>query len=129
MSVPADYIAEILDRMQAAQIVGVEASGPDWSLRLGQLQGTLSAREPLPDATIVFSPAVGRFLRQHALQNAPMAVDGQTVAAGDILAIVATGPLFRPVTAPVAGEVLACLAEQDQFVEFGTPLFQIVPAS
>ncbi len=53
-------------------------------------------------------------------------VVGAAVDAGDIIAIVAVGPLRRPVVSPVAGKLMKILGLQDQRVEYGTPLFEIL---
>lgn len=55
----------------------------------------------------------------------PLAV-GASIAAGDIVATVAVGPLRRPVVSPVAGKLTKILGRQGQRVEYGTPLFEIL---
>ena len=125
MTVSSDQIAEILDRMKRGGVAGLEASGPGWSLQLGRLgEPPVQAQQTTP----VTSPCVGTVIRQHPLADRPMTVDGQFVAAGDVLAIVAAGLLYRAVIAPVAGQVVHCHVEQRRLVEYGTPLFQIAPA-
>jgi acetyl-CoA carboxylase biotin carboxyl carrier protein len=37
--------------------------------------------------------------------------------------------MFNSVTAPVSGEVVEVLIGNDEFVEFGQPLFRLRPAS
>ena len=58
-------------------------------------------------------------------EGAPLEV-GAAVDAGDIIATVAAGPLRRPVVSPVAGKLMKILGRQDQRVEYGTPLFEIL---
>ena len=53
---------------------------------------------------------------------------GASVEAGDIIATVAAGPLRRPIVSPVAGRLTRILGRQDQRVEYGTPLFEILEA-
>lgn len=51
---------------------------------------------------------------------------GAAVEAGEIVATVAAGPLRRPVVSPVAGKITKMLGRQDQRVEYGTPIFEIL---
>ena len=61
----------------------------------------------------------------HLEAAAPFAV-GASVAAGDIVATVAAGPLRRPVVSPATGKLTKILGRQGQRVEYGTPLFEIL---
>lgn len=51
---------------------------------------------------------------------------GAALEAGDIIATVAAGPLRRPIVSPVAGTLTRILGRQEQRVEYGTPLFEIM---
>jgi biotin carboxyl carrier protein len=53
---------------------------------------------------------------------------GASIDAGGIIATVAAGPLRRPIVSPVAGRLTRILGRQDQRVEYGTPLFEILEA-
>lgn len=58
-------------------------------------------------------------------EGAPLEV-GASIDAGDIIATVAAGPLRRPVVSPLTGKLMKILGRQDQRVEYGTPLFEIL---
>ncbi|MBS0223220.1 MAG: hypothetical protein JSR91_21015 [Proteobacteria bacterium] len=131
MSVSLEQIIEILTRMQAAGVVSLTASGPGWSLQLRlpeEMRSSTPTSTATPQMSIAMSPSVGMLIRQHPLQREPATSRGQVVAHDEILAFVAAGLLYRPVTAPVAGQVVDCLVEHGELVEFGTPLFRIAPA-
>jgi acetyl-CoA carboxylase biotin carboxyl carrier protein len=48
---------------------------------------------------------------------------GQTVAAGETVGLIEAMKMFTAIEAPAGGTVVAVLAENDEFVEFGQPLF------
>ena len=50
---------------------------------------------------------------------------GQTVKAGDTLAIIEAMKMFNPIEADVSGTIVAILVEDGQPVEFDQPLFVI----
>lgn len=58
-------------------------------------------------------------------EGGPLEV-GAAIDTGDIIATVAAGPLRRPVVSPVSGKLMKILGRQDQRVEYGTPLFEIL---
>ena len=79
----------------------------------------------LPDGHVVRSPMVGTFYASPAPDKPPFVTVGQTVNAGDTLAIVEAMKMFNPIEADVAGTVLAIVGESGQPVEFDQPLFVI----
>ena len=91
--------------------------------------GGTRAAEPagpsLPDGHVVRSPMVGTFYASPAPDKPPFVTVGQTVSAGDTLAIVEAMKMFNPIEADVGGTVLAIVGESGQPVEFDQPLFVI----
>ena len=79
----------------------------------------------LPDGHVVRSPMVGTFYASPAPDKPPFVTVGQSVNAGDTLAIVEAMKMFNPIEADVGGTVLAIVAESGQPVEFDQPLFVI----
>lgn len=108
-----------------------EAQGPVMPMQSPVQAATGGTRpaEPsgpsLPDGHVVRSPMVGTFYASPAPDKPPFVTVGQTVAAGDTLAIVEAMKMFNPIEADVAGTVLAIVAENGQPVEFDQPLFVI----
>lgn len=86
-----------------------------------------SADEALHSGTAIESPSVGLFWRAPAPGAAPFVEVGQTVAAGETVAIVEVMKLMNHVAAPVAGVVNAILVENGAPVEFGQPIVVIDP--
>jgi len=83
------------------------------------------AAEQLPDGTVVRSPMVGTFYAAPAPDKPPFVTVGQSVKAGDTLAIVEAMKMFNPIESDVSGTVLKVLIESGQPVEFDQPLFVI----
>lgn len=79
--------------------------------------------------TIVTAPVVGVFYRAPEPGEEPFCSPGKTVTVGDTLGLVEVMKMFNSVTADVSGEIIEIFAENDEFVEFGQPLFSIRPAS
>jgi acetyl-CoA carboxylase biotin carboxyl carrier protein len=89
----------------AAPAAGAEASAP--------------AAADLPDGAVVRSPMVGTFYAAPSPDKPAFVSVGQSVKAGDTLAIVEAMKMFNPIESDVSGTVLKVLVEFDQ------PLFVI----
>ncbi|UGS36966.1 acetyl-CoA carboxylase biotin carboxyl carrier protein [Capillimicrobium parvum] len=82
----------------------------------------------VPDGATVDSPSVGLFWRAPAPGAPPFVEVGQTVSAGDTVAIVEVMKLMNHVVAPVDGTVAAILVDNGAPVEYGQTLVVIDPA-
>lgn len=82
----------------------------------------------IPDGATVDSPSVGLFWRAPSPGAPPFVEVGQTVSAGDTVAIVEVMKLMNHVVAPVDGTVAAILIENGAPVEYGQALVVIDPA-
>jgi acetyl-CoA carboxylase biotin carboxyl carrier protein len=78
-----------------------------------------------PDGTLVRSPMVGTFYASPSPDKPAFVSVGQSVKAGDTLAIVEAMKMFNPIESDVSGTVLKVLVESGQPVEFDQPLFVI----
>ena len=76
---------------------------------------------------IVKSPIVGTYYEAPSPGAPPFVKVGDTVDDGQILCIIEAMKLMNEIEADVSGTVLAVLAEDGAPVEFGQPLFKIVP--
>jgi acetyl-CoA carboxylase biotin carboxyl carrier protein len=83
-----------------------------------------SGRE-LPSGHVLRSPMVGTFYNSPSPDAPPFVKVGQSVKAGDTLAIIEAMKMFNQIEADVAGTVVAVLASNGQPVEFDEPLFVI----
>ena len=89
--------------------------------------GASAAGEPV--ATVVHAPVVGTFYRAGAPDAAPFVQVGDRVAPGDVLCVIEAMKLMNEIKAEFAGEVVEVLAENGQGVEYGQPLFALLPTS
>lgn len=75
----------------------------------------------------VKSPTVGAFWTAPSPGEPPFVKVGQTIEAGQQLAIVEVMKLMNPVVAPQGGEIVQICANNAELVEFDQPLFLIRP--
>jgi len=74
---------------------------------------------------VIKSPMVGTFYRAPSPGSKPFVEIGHTVKVGDTLCIVEAMKLLNQIESDKAGVVKSILAENDQPVEYGQPLFVI----
>ncbi len=79
-------------------------------------------------ATVVEAPVVGTFHRAGAPDAAPFVEVGDRVEPGEVLCVIEAMKLMNDIKAEFAGRVVEILAENGQAVEYGQPLFAILPA-
>jgi acetyl-CoA carboxylase biotin carboxyl carrier protein len=75
----------------------------------------------------VDAPLVGVFYQAPEPGAPPFVEVGSRVEEGATMGLVEVMKMFNSVTAPVAGEVVEVLVDNDEFVEFGQPLFRLRP--
>jgi acetyl-CoA carboxylase biotin carboxyl carrier protein len=75
----------------------------------------------------VTAPMVGVFYRAPEPGAASFVEVGSRVEEGTTMGLVEVMKMFNSVTAPAAGEVVEVLVGNDEFVEFGQPLFRLQP--
>ncbi|GGI27622.1 MULTISPECIES: acetyl-CoA carboxylase biotin carboxyl carrier protein [Bradyrhizobium] len=134
MSIESWELAELIAQMKRAGVKELEAQRGESSIRLSlgrhnrKMVGTraleLAGVERTDAATFVRAPAVGRFSNRHPLGEATTV--GDHVQEGDLLGVIAIGPIFRPVIAPVAGRVIEQVCRSESDVEYGTTLYRIM---
>ena len=79
----------------------------------------------LPAGHVLRSPMVGTFYASPNPDSPAFVKVGQTVKAGETLAIIEAMKMFNQIEADVAGTIVAVLASNGQPVEFDEPLFVI----
>ncbi|KAF1725539.1 acetyl-CoA carboxylase biotin carboxyl carrier protein [Pseudoxanthomonas japonensis] len=87
--------------------------------------GTAKAGNALPEGHVVRAPMVGTFYASPSPDKPSFVSVGQSVKAGETLAIIEAMKMFNPIEADVSGTVLSILAESGQPIEFDQPLFVI----
>ena len=87
--------------------------------------GSAKAGADLPDGHVVRAPMVGTFYASPSPDKPAFVSVGQSVKAGETLAIIEAMKMFNPIEADVSGTVLKVLVENGQPIEFDEPLFVI----
>ncbi|MCS6800506.1 MAG: acetyl-CoA carboxylase biotin carboxyl carrier protein [Dehalococcoidia bacterium] len=77
------------------------------------------------DSTIVTAPVVGWFRRSATVDGPPLVDVGQTVEAGQRLAVIEAVQVVHDVIAECAGTILEVLVADGEGVGYGQPLFRI----
>lgn len=88
-----------------------------------------TAPEPASGERAVTAPTVGTFYRGPSPEAPPYVVQGQHVTVGDVLCVLEAMKLMNEVVAEVDGTIAAILVEDGAGVEYGQPLFLIMPDS
>ncbi len=83
------------------------------------------AAESAASETVVFSPLVGTFYCAPSEDAEPFVRVGDPVRKGQVLGIIETMKLMNEIECETDGVVTAVLAENEQVVEYGQPLFRI----
>lgn len=130
-----DDLSEIAATMAAAGVARLELTGPDLRLVLGRGASAEPAAVELEAETVaseaqtigVAAPGVGTFLRAHPLHHTALAAEGETVGAGQPIAVLQVGALLLPVVAPVAVVVRGARVEDGTLVGYGDRLFDVSP--
>ncbi|MEY4414406.1 MAG: hypothetical protein RIQ53_1699 [Pseudomonadota bacterium] len=145
---PAAWIPLLTAWLAGTDLANLELEGPD-GLRLhlvrapqgGAAAGTVvchvdgaTAAAAAPqgasvDGSTLRAGAAGVLRRVHPLQTAPLVQPGQTVQAGQVLALLQLGSLLLPVCAPCAATVEAWCCDDGQPVEWGQALLRWRPQS
>lgn len=126
----AGDLAGIAAAMTAAGVARLELAGPDVRLVLGRgaaPAAEAAAADQSAGPIAVTAPGVGTFLRSHPLHDRPLADDGETVVAGQAVALLQVGPLLVPVTAPVGGLIVGAAAAEGTLVGYGDRLLDLAP--
>jgi len=111
--------------MMAAPAQAAPAPMPMQSPTEASTGGTAKAGSALPDGHVLRAPMVGTFYTSPAPDKPPFVTVGQSVKAGETLAIIEAMKMFNPIEADVSGTVVAILGESGQPAEFDQPLLVI----
>jgi acetyl-CoA carboxylase biotin carboxyl carrier protein len=109
-----------------AHAAPVAAAIPALPAPAGKAEAKAEAKADKP-GSIVTSPFVGTFYRAPAPDAAPFTDVGQKVKKGQTLCIVEAMKLMNEIECEVDGTVAEILVQNATPVEFGEPLFRIVP--
>lgn len=73
------------------------------------------------------SPMVGTFYSANSPESKPFVKVGDRIKKGDLLCIIEAMKMFNQIEAEVSGTIEEVLVQSGQPVEFGQPLFNILP--
>jgi len=86
---------------------------------------TSSAAPASAVGEIIPSPIVGTIYRSAAPDAPPFVEEGKTVKKGDTLCIIEAMKVMNELVAEFDCEILRVLVDNQHFVEYGTPLFEV----
>jgi acetyl-CoA carboxylase biotin carboxyl carrier protein len=104
-----------------ARPAATQASAPAESAS----SGTAKPSNAHPEGHVLRAPMVGTFYTSPSPDKPVFVTVGQSVKAGETLAIIEAMKMFNPIEADISGTVLAVLTESGSPVEFDQPLFVI----
>jgi acetyl-CoA carboxylase biotin carboxyl carrier protein len=84
-------------------------------------------KDPFAGKHVVRSPMVGTFYRAPSPTAKPFVEVGSKVKIGETLCIIEAMKLMNQIEADCAGTIESVLVENGSAVEYGTPLFVILP--
>jgi acetyl-CoA carboxylase biotin carboxyl carrier protein len=87
-----------------------------------------SAAAATPKTVVIESPMVGTYFASSAPEDPPFVSVGAVVAPNTIVCIIEAMKVFTDIPAGVSGTIAAILVKNGQAVEFGQPLFRVIPS-
>lgn len=129
-------LRRLLRRLEASGVEEIEIVRGSVRLRLRREPGTMMAAMPeavphAPDQAVeglpVLAPLTGVVYTRPGPDEPPFVTVGETVEAGDVVALIETMKLFNEVTADISGRVLSVIADEGTLVQSGQPLLYLEP--
>lgn len=88
----------------------------------------LETVQPAPEQAAlqeIVAPMLGTFYAAAEPGGEPLVKVGQTVTAGTVVCVLEAMKLFNEIAAGVDGEIVEVLVSNEEFVEYGQPLFLV----
>ena len=95
------------------------------SIAYNAVKENIVQEEELPGTKKILSPMVGTFYSQPAPDKPAYINAGDVVKKGQTVCIIEAMKLMNEIESEVEGEVIKCLVENEDMVEFGQPLFVV----
>jgi acetyl-CoA carboxylase biotin carboxyl carrier protein len=89
---------------------------------------TASDSPPMPKTVTIESPMVGTYYSSSAPDVPPFVSPGSPVQSDTIVCIIEAMKVFTDIPAGVSGSIAEIMVKNGQAVEFGQPLFRVIPA-
>jgi acetyl-CoA carboxylase, biotin carboxyl carrier protein len=93
-----------------------------------KIQEAVKAEPIKKEGILVSSPIVGTFYASPSPDSESYVTVGSKVKKGQVLCIIEAMKLMNEIESEVDGEIIEVLAEKEQMVEYGQPLFRILEA-
>jgi biotin carboxyl carrier protein len=126
MILATNDIAELIEHMRGLGVAEIEIAGGDEMLRVALPEAVEQSVRTASGPAIIAAAACGIFFLGHPAREVTLSI-GTRLEAGEVVGVIATGPLLQPVSAPAAGTLTRVLCEPGQRVDFGTPLLAFAP--
>ena len=81
-----------------------------------------------PEGNVITSPMIGTFYAAPSPGEASFVKIGDEVEMGQVIGIIEAMKIMNEITADHAGIIVEALVQNAQPVEYGSPLFRVVPA-
>jgi acetyl-CoA carboxylase biotin carboxyl carrier protein len=81
-----------------------------------------------PKSVFIESPMVGTYYASNAPDAPPFVAPGSIVQSNTIVCIIEAMKVFTDIPAGVSGTIAEVLVKNGQAVEYGQPLFRVIPA-
>ena len=126
---PPTEAAQPVSASPPAMIQGTQGAAPAAAPPAAASTQTAAEKAgPPANAHILHSPIVGTYYSAPAPDSAPFVEVGSRVKKGQVLCIIEAMKLMNEIESDVDGVVAEIYPQNAQPVEFGEPLFAIVPA-
>lgn len=112
-------------RQEAIPNLEVAQTAPACSTVVSQTASIKNEEEP--EGCAVLSPMVGTVYIAPDPESDAFVSVGQEVKKGDVLCIIEAMKLMNEVEAEIDGQIIEVLAQNEEMVEFGEPLFIVQP--
>lgn len=123
--VDPDALRRLAAWLAEAGLDSIEVEGPEGTVRLRVASADVAGADKA--GLVVRAERTGALLWQHPLRQEPFVEAGSDVAAGQVVALLRTGPVYAPVIAPVAGRVSRLLGENGAPLGHGSPVLELSP--
>jgi acetyl-CoA carboxylase biotin carboxyl carrier protein len=87
-----------------------------------------AVNSPAPKTVVIESPMVGTYYSSSAPDLPPFVAVGSLVQPNSIVCIIEAMKVFTDIPANVSGTIAEILVKNGQAVEYGQPLFRVIPA-
>jgi acetyl-CoA carboxylase biotin carboxyl carrier protein len=140
-----ESVRELISMMSRGGISELDLTTGDVSIRLRGQSATVSspasggfvmtapaaqvtAIAEEPQGHVITSPMIGTFYSAPSPGEAPFVKIGDEVEVGQVIGIIEAMKIMNEITADESGVIMEALVQNAQPVEYGSPLFRVIPA-